>query len=195
MKAMDIDCLNSVNIVKEAQQAALERDVNREIDEIYDEYLVKKNPVYPTSLEVIKNEEELPLSDKEIEARQRELEVRERREAEEKKRQQAESGKVTVKTLDELDHMQAKTIQELQVYDARQKQLQEKLEQQQRLISAVDHDIQKREGLLNYVFAEHASSKTSSLIISDITGTTGQVTTGGQLIPTPAETANVSKIK
>ena len=81
MKAMDIDCLNSVNIVKEAQQAALERDVDREIDEIYDEYLIKKNPVYPTSLEVIKTEEELPLTDKEIEARKRELEIREAREA------------------------------------------------------------------------------------------------------------------
>ena len=38
-----------------------------------------------------------------------------------------EDGKVTVKTLDQLDAAQAKTIQELQLYDARQRELQERL--------------------------------------------------------------------
>mgnify|MGYP007045561396 CR=1 FL=1 len=47
------------------------------------------------------------------------------------------------------------------------------LAQQQRLITAVDNDIQKREGLLNYVFSEHKSSATSSLVVSDITALTG----------------------
>lgn len=97
----------------------------------------------------------------------------ESREAAKKERAMEEDGKVTVKTLDELDDMQAKTIQELHLYDARQRELQEKLAQQQRLITAVDNDIQKREGLLNYVFSEHKSSATSSLVVSDITALTG----------------------
>ena len=36
----------------------------------------------------------------------------------------------------------------------------------------MDNDIEKRQTLLNYVFQEHHSSQTSSLIQSEITGTT-----------------------
>ena len=63
-------------------------------------------------------------------------------------------------------------MQELEEYDARQRQLEQQLLQQERLIQAVDNDIEKRQTLLNYVFQEHHSSQTSSLIQSEITGTT-----------------------
>ena len=61
--------------------------MDKEINDIYDDYLVKKNPVYPTSLEVLKAEEDAVLTEKEKEARKRELALREWREAEAKKKQ------------------------------------------------------------------------------------------------------------
>ena len=61
--------------------------MDKEINDIYDDYLVKKNPVYPTSLEVLKAEEDAVLTEKEAEARKRELALREWREAEAKKKE------------------------------------------------------------------------------------------------------------
>ena len=84
-----------------------------------------------------------------------------------------------------MDKLQETTIRELDFYNARQDELKKKLEEQQRVLQAVENDIKKREELLNYVFEsrrtdeinrhagvnmiEERSSDTSSLHISAIT--------------------------
>ena len=102
-----------------------------------------------------------------------------------------------------MDKLQETTIRELDFYNARQDELKKKLEEQQRVLQAVENDIKKREELLNYVFEsrradeinkhagvnsiEERSSDTSSLQISAITTSAMQTANQSQSEDTPAE--------
>ena len=69
-----------------------------------------------------------------------------------KQDQQEMANKNKIDTLGKLDKLQQSTIRELDFYNNRQTELNQKLQEQQRVLKAVQNDINKREELLNFVF-------------------------------------------
>lgn len=65
--------------------------------------------------------------------------------------EQLKLGSQKVNTLDKLDLLQAETLIEIEFYNKQQTYLKNKLEQQERLLSAVTNDINKRSALVSYV--------------------------------------------
>ena len=172
---MEIDTELGMRKVQEEEQRQKIRDEKKLVDEIYNQYLQKKHPQYPIAKEKLLIEDKTPqvVADKYYKPEQP------------GHRKLPAPAQHKIDTLGKLDKLQETTIKELDFYNQRQEELNKKLWEQQRVLQAVQNDINKREELLNYVFEhrrqddeaakkyvpEHHSQSedTTSLIISAIT--------------------------
>ena len=169
---MEVDTSKAIVEQKQEEKRQKIRDERKLVDEIYNQYLINKHPNYPLAKDKISSEE-----------RKLGEEIR--------PKQSGQNGDDPAKlkavpekidTLGKLDELQETTIKELDKYNNRQEELKKRLEEQQRVLNAVQNDIKKREELLNYVFGARKTdenqngegdgnhtSDTSSLMISAIT--------------------------
>ena len=142
IKQMDIDTKKAIIELHEERERQKIQNELQLVDEVYKDYLIKKHPNYPKAKSKIVEEESKPDFDNKDYYNFKQL----------KKTEGEPQAQHKIDTLGKLDKLQATTIRELDFYNQRQTELNKKLEEQQRVLQAVQNDINKREQLLNFVF-------------------------------------------
>ena len=134
--------------IKLEQQRQMINGQKHKVNQFYQDFLKKRHPAYPEAQQVIdqlsdEDDERKKVSKKLIEKERSKLVDHLQYNAQNLLPEQVEqleairAGNLKVNTLGKLDKIQQETMRELQFYTEQQESLQQRLEQQERLLNAV----------------------------------------------------------
>ena len=135
IRQMEVDTQKGMIAIREEEERKKLRDEKKEIDGIYNKYLANRHPQYPIAREKLLIEDSKPVFDPKMYYKAGRMQGA----------KQPQPAPHKIDTLGKLDKLQESTIRELDFYNLRQEELNKKLEEQQRVLQAVQNDITKRE--------------------------------------------------